>query len=165
MGQGTAHEGPQDASHHQGGLGHAQGAAQFIGVGAVGNNGHGGGYKSIGKALEGPGCHKVILILAESAEKIGKSQKHRRPNGHFFLSAQIGQFSPDRTHDAGHQEAAGKHKSRPKGDFMIRHPQFPQVQGKKRNHHGVAGGNQEHTGYQGDDVFIVAQKQPSFHGK
>lgn len=46
---------------------------------------------------------------------------------------------------------------------MIRHPQFPQVQGKKRNHHGVAGGNQEHTGYQGDDVFIVAQKQPSFH--
>ena len=107
----------------------------------------------------------MILILAESAEKIGKSQKHRRPNGHFFLSAQISQFSPDGTHDTGHQKAAGKHKSRPKGDFMIRHPQFPQVQGKKRNHHGVAGGNQAQTGYQGDDGYIVALKQPSFQEK
>ena len=160
VGQGTAHERAADTAYHKGRLGHAQRASQFSGVRTVGNNSHGSRHEAIGKSLERPGRHELVLILAETAEKIGKTEQHRRPDGHLFLSPHIRQLPPHRTHDRSHEEATGENKTGPKGNFHFRHPHFLQVERQERNNHGVAGGNQKHTGYEGDDIFIQTQGIP-----
>ena len=104
----------------------------------------------------------MILILAEAAEKVGKAKEHRSPDGHFLLASGISQLPPYRPHNTGHQETAGKDDARPEGYFIVRYSQFSQVKRKKGDNHGVAGRHKEHAGYQGDDIFIVIQKQASF---